>query len=435
MKHLLVFKFLVFALIPFFFQCRSHNDQYSGKVYVEKSNGKYRLIRNGKPFFIKGAGGNANFSVLQESGGNTIRTWDTTNLSAILDSAKANQLAVIVGLPFPDHDQDAFFSDPAKILKQYNAYKAVVKRFKNHPSLLMWAIGNELYFPYKPSYYRFYNSFNELTEMIHRDDPDHPVTTVLLDFKKKCIFNIKTRCNVDLISFNLYSRISTFRQDLKDFNWLWSGPYILTEWGIDGPWEGTEQTAWGAYIEKTSKSKADLFLGRYRKYMPMEDSRFLGACAFYWGQKQEGTHTWFSLFDENGGQSQPVGTLKYIWTGTQSSIKYPDVQFMLLNNLGAKDNILISADQYCQAELRMHSFGEIKSVKWQIFEEDWYRENKRSNTKKLTPLENLNENTQNFKVTFQAPTKEGPYRIFATIYNQDGNFATSNTPFYVVNSK
>ena len=167
----------------------------------------------------------------------------------------------------------------------------------------------------------------------------------------------------------------------------------------------------------------------------MEDSRFLGACAFYWGQKQEGTHTWFSLFDENGGQSQPVGTLKYIWTGTQPSIKYPDVQFMLLNNLGARDNILISADQSCQAELRMHSFGRIKSVKWQIFEEDWYRENKRSNTKKLTPLENLNENTQNFKVTFQAPTKEGPYRIFATIYNEDGNFATSNTPFYVVNSK
>ena len=30
---------------------------------------------------------------------------------------------------------------------------------------------------------------------------------------------------------------------------------------------------------------------------------------------------------------------------------------------------------------------------------------------------------------FKVPSKEGPYRIFATVYDKAGNFATCNTPF------
>lgn len=428
--HLLVI--FIFIIIT---ACHSNQDQNAGrgKVYVEKTDGGFELIKDGKPFFIKGAAGSSNFSVLKEAGGNTIRTWDTTNLKSILDSAQANQLCVIVGLPFPNHDQSGFFSNKQKVINQFKAYKSIVNRFKNHPSLLMWAIGNELYFPYKPNYYRFYNSFNELTDMIHHDDPDHPVTTVILDFNKKCIVNIKMRCNIDLISFNIYSSIYTFRQDLKDFSWFWDGPFMLSEWGVDGPWKGSEQTAWGAYIERTSKSKADLLLNRYKSYMPLEDSRFLGSCVFYWGNKQEGTHTWFSLFDKNGHQSEPVGILRYLWTGTVPR-SYPDIRYMLLNNKGARDNILTSPNETCMAEVKMNSFGKVKSYKWQIFKEDWYRENNVANTRELVPLENLNKNTREFKVNFRAPYGEGPYRIFVTVYDNHGNFATANTPFYVVDS-
>ena len=39
------------------------------------------------------------------------------------------------------------------------------------------------------------------------------------------------------------------------------------------------------------------------------------------------------------------------------------------------------------------------------------------------------------KLTFRTPAIEGPYRIFVFIYDQKGNFATTNTPFYVLNNK
>ncbi|MNY36937.1 hypothetical protein D3C86_1714650 [compost metagenome] len=42
------------------------------------------------------------------------------------------------------------------------------------------------------------------------------------------------------------------------------------------------------------------------------------------------------------------------------------------------------------------------------------------------------KSTTDLGVTFKAPLKEGPYRIFVTITGHNGNIATSNTPFYIV---
>jgi hypothetical protein len=33
---------------------------------------------------------------------------------------------------------------------------------------------------------------------------------------------------------------------------------------------------------------------------------------------------------------------------------------------------------------------------------------------------------------FRAPQKEGPYRVFITVYNSKGYFATANIPIYVI---
>ncbi|MNX89819.1 hypothetical protein D3C86_1218440 [compost metagenome] len=299
----------------------------------------------------------------------------------------------------------------------------------------MWCIGNELDFPYKLTYNNFYNAFNELTNMIHKDDPDHPITTSVLNFNKKHIFNIKTRCDIDVISFNIFSRITFLRSDLKQASLFWNGPYMLLEWGIDGPWQGTRQTAWGAYIEETSNKKAAFYLNRYKKYMPTEDTRFLGSFVFYWGNKQEGTQTWFSLFDENGLQSEALDVMQYLWTGKHGGRTFPQIKHMLLNKKSAIDNIILSPNAKSNAEVMMFDQHSIKSISWQIFKEDWYKKNNLHSTKKLKPLENLIKDSQSLKVDFTAPKEEGPYRIFATIYDENGHFATCNTPFYVVTDK
>jgi hypothetical protein len=405
----------------------------AAKVYIDEHDDRYTVMRNGKPYDIRGAAGYSHFRELRKAGGNTLRTWDTTNLAQILDSAQKHGLAVIVGLPIPNSSDISFYTNPQITQERYRAMQSVIKRFRSHPAVLMWCLGNELDFPFKWTYTDFYDSFNALTDMIHREDPDHPVTTTILNFNKKYIFNIRLRCDIDVISFNIFSNLPLLRGDLDDFAWLWKGPYMLLEWGINGPWQGTDQTAWGAYIEDTSKKKADIYKERYRQYMPLKDPRFLGACVFFWGHKQETTHTWFSIFDENGSASEALGTMRELWTGRPSQDVYPEVKYMLLDGRGARDNVLLNPSVAVSAEvLLFNGHDRIRSVRWQVFREDWYRENGVNSTRKLVPLTTFESAGPNLLLTFPTPPQEGPYRIFATIYDNNGNFASCNTPFYVV---
>jgi hypothetical protein len=95
---------------------------------------------------------------------------------------------------------------------------------------------------------------------------------------------------------------------------------------LKGPWTTDAQNAWGAYIENTSTKKAEQYLTIYQKYMPVNDPGFLGSMVFYWGQKQELTPTWFSLFDENGAETEMVQVMQYLWTGIKVPEKAPYIK-------------------------------------------------------------------------------------------------------------
>ncbi len=412
--------------------CKDVKVNSKATVRIVESDSGYVVLRNGKAFEIKGASGTSNFRMLHEAGGNCLRVWDTTNLQQILDSAHANGIAVIAGLPMQNSDQMDLYNDPVRASRQLSRFRSVVDRYKSHPALLMWCLGNELDFPFKPSYNNFYDGFNATTKMIRQLDPNHPITTTIINFNRKYIANILLRCDLDLISFNIFNDINLLRGDLKGFSWFWDGPFMILEWGIDGPWVGTQSTAWGAFIENPSPKKAEIILNRYNQYMPFENPRLIGNLIFFWGSKQEVTHTWFSMFDESGRKSEPVAIMESIWTGKPPQGRYPQVRYMLVNNKGAADNILLNPGQPIFPELVMQEQDSIRFVKWGVFREDWYKENGQSSMRKLLPLDGMVESGGKLTAQFKAPMEEGPYRIFAEIYDYNGNFATCNTPFYVV---
>lgn len=68
----------------------------------------------------------------------------------------------------------------------------------------------------------------------------------------------------------------------------------------------------------------------------------------------------------------------------------------------------------------------------EILPEDWYKENDTYGKKKLRNMKELFVEQNTTKVVFRTPLKEGPYRIYVTVYDKNGQFASSNTPFYVV---
>jgi hypothetical protein len=428
--------FLLIGLIVFITSC-SQQKAYDrkGRVHIEKNGDTFSIIRDGKPFLIKGVAGFTHLETLEACGGNTIRTWDTTNLQAILDSAHAHNLAVMVGLPLynSNHIRN-YYNDPVQMKILYDRFERVVERSKDHPALLMWCLGNEMNYFYKPED-DFFDAYNTLLTMIHEKDPDHPVTTALLNFGKKSIYNVQEKIpTLDVISFNTYGRLSKLKDDLASFSWYWDGPFILGEWGINGYWE-SDSTAWGAPIEDTSTKKAEQYKMIYESRMPFENPRYLGAFVFYWGYQHEKTPTWYSLFSDDGAASEAVETLSGIWGGKPFHYHAPKVEYTLLDGKGARQNIILTASTEHQAEVIFKAHSDSVRLRWQILPEDWYKEKEDdSNKNKTAPaaLPSLIGKSDGNKISFHAPMQEGPYRIFVWAYDQHGNFATSNTPFYVV---
>ncbi|KAA2245367.1 hypothetical protein F0L74_05230 [Chitinophaga agrisoli] len=401
-----------------------------GAVFIQKEGKQYVIYRNGRPFSVKGASGYTHLQQLRQSGGNTIRTWDTVNLGAILDEAEREHLAVIAGLPMPGSAYlDYYYKDTARVAALYRAFEDIVQRYKKHPALLMWCLGNELGFSAKPGYSAFYNTYDHLLQMIHDTDRDHPVTTTMANFNLAQILMLQWHVpDLDLVSFNTFGKLGLLNNKLNKYTWLWDGPFMVTEWGAYGPWE-VNNTVWGAPIENTSTKKAEHYQQLYAQ-LPLNNPRCLGALVFYWGQKQETTPTWFSLFDENGAMSEAVAVMEQLWTGHQPVAKAPQIRYMLLNNKGAADNIVIRPELPQEAEILMQSaVTDSLSFRWEIWQEDWFSELKQ---RPLKVLDTLMTSAGKTKLLFKAPLKQGPYRLYVKVTDQQGHFSTTNTPFYVM---
>lgn len=424
--------FLILITITFCFFIRCNTappDAHQRKVFIHKDGKGYAIYRNGQPFLVKGASGFTHLAEVREAGGNTIRTWDTLNLGAILDEAQRNSLAVIAGLPLPSSDAlSYYYKDTAKTGAAYRAFRQVVRRYKDHPALLMWCLGNEPDFSFKPRYRPFTKTFNRLLDMIHETDPDHPVTTTMVNFSMRQAMFIKWKVHhLDLVSFNIFGELNSLSHKLNKYAWLWKGPFLITEWGTYGPWE-VNRTAWGAPIENTSTKKAEQY-GQLYTQLPLNNPRFLGALVFYWGQKQEVTPTWFSLFDEKGIPAEAVAVIRHLWTGRPAAADIPRVRYMLLNEQGAADNILLRPDSTANAVLLMQdSLLQGLSLHWEVWQEDWFSELRRPPLKIFDTVINKASN----ELTFKTPLLEGPYRIYVKVSDSKGRFATANTPFYVV---
>ena len=108
---------------------------------------------------------------------------------------------------------------------------------------------------------------------------------------------------------------------------------------------------------------------------------------------------------------------------------------MLIDSLGAYDNIIVSSGSEHEAVVLLEPGQPADSLhyQWEILKEDWlYWGRTWDNFKKpATQTGLLKDNTSRYG-SFVAPQKEGPYRVFVTVYNSKGYCATANTPIYVV---
>lgn len=174
------------------------------RVEIVGSRFQYRYLVDGRPQVIRGMGLNlqytrlfspaeraarleADFAAMRALGVNTVLGWDPAEFDELLlDTAARAGLGVVV--PF-DLDPAADYTDPAVREVLTEQVRAWVARFKDHPALRMWGLGNEVLHkivnpawlgPQDPARARNARAFADwliqTADLVHALDPAHPVT-------------------------------------------------------------------------------------------------------------------------------------------------------------------------------------------------------------------------------------------------------------------
>ena len=398
----------------------------SQKTEIIKTNNGFQLLRNGKPYYVKGAGGTEYLDVLKSIGGNSIRTWSTSDAKKVLDDAYANGISVCLGF-WVGHERHGFnYNDEYAILAQLKAFEQDVIKYKDHPALLMWAIGNEVDLFYKN--FRVWNAVEDIAKMIKELDPNHPTMTVTAGIDPAEVFMIKKYCpSIDILGINTYGGIKNLSNEVRMYGW--DKPYMVTEWGPYGHWE-SPMTSWGVAIEATSKEKSN-FRDIAYKYIRDDKELCLGSYAFLWGYKQEQTPTWYGLFTKQKNATQSIDVLNAYWQG-ESRNTAPILHSFLLNNFDKKESVKLKRGKNCTFTYSVtDSENDSLTYEFQLMPES--RDKKAGGDFEKTPepisftvVENFNN-----KLIIKAPLKSGPYRFFIYVRDSNNNVATANFPFYV----
>lgn len=416
-------------------------DDISKTVYIKRDGIRYQIIRNGRPFHIKGVSGEGYIKELAEANGNTLRVYDTTNLEQVLDEAYKYNIAVIADIYLPKFNKKHnIYLDQEFKSNTASKIRALVGKYKNHPALLIWNLGNELDYPLpsgpESSGYKFIEVFNDFVDVIHNEDPNHPVSTCVAGPPLRTTLSINRNSpKIDLIGYNTFSNIKQIdfdRRELYYLSTLLSIPYYFAEWGPVGPWE-VEKNKWLAELEQTSTQKGEVYSAIFNTYIKPLDKQCLGSLAFYWGHKIEGTPTWFNVFDEKGRKSQAYYSLRDVWSDSKSNQVIPPVIIEMKLAGDTSQNLVFKTGEVVDSEVFINENANQKiEFNWEIYENGW-KKKKWKFDEELNKDAFPNQNLDTKNVMISMPEKEGAYRLFVYAYDSHGNFATANMPFYILN--
>jgi hypothetical protein len=403
------------------------------KVEIRQAAGKFQMYVNNQPFYVKGAGLEfGSQEKLAAHGANAFRTWRTENGresgQAVLDRAHTNGLYVAMGLEVGRERHGFDYNDSAAVAQQLEAIKAEVLKYKDHPALLTWIIGNELNL--RATNPKIWEAVNQISKMIHQVDPNHPTMTALAGIGPDLIAQIKTHApDLDLIGIQSYADIVNLPRYLKESKW--DRPYLVTEWGATGHWE-VGKTAWGAPIENDSTAKADFYQKRYEAAIRPDQTQCLGSFVFLWGQKQERTPTWYGMFLETGEETATVDVMHYLWNNEWPKNRSPRLEGYSLDGQTAHQNIrLIPGKSYTAKMTARDDNNDALTYSWEILEESRDLKDGGDAESKPHSLPGLISMSNKPETTLTVPEKPGAYRLFGYVFDGKGGAAHVNIPFHV----
>lgn len=298
----------------FFLILLSLHVQSLAQTTLEKANGTWLLKVDGEPYDIKGVTFGYDkevdhyaqyFQDLNFLGVNTIRLWATdTNTKKLLDAADQYGIKVMVGIwmrhgrpGMEDDDSFNYLEDEKGMETMFSNAIKTVEAFKNHPAVLSWGVGNEVYLNMatdeeKKAYSHF---LERVCSNIKTIDSNHPITseeawTFGLEWWEKYVPSL------DIYGLNSYGPgVDLLASEMNKR--AIDKPYIVTEFGVTGEWD-MEKNGHGVANEPTDQQKYDAIAKGYHNWIKNKPA-CLGAFVFHYGNGDDFLAAWlFSHFKE-----------------------------------------------------------------------------------------------------------------------------------------
>ena len=394
------------------------------KVEIKTENNAYKLYVNGKQTFIQGVGcgyafgtnGENYLKLAKELGVQSVRTWGVDQSDErYLDEAVRQGLLVDAGLwlnPVYDSGACSYIKDTAYMTKVRKEILDYVKKYKDHPAVLFWNLGNEVFINIKSEDEKiaFAKFLNNLAKDIKAIDKDHPViyTSAGLAGLKYITEYVP---EIDIFGINLYGGIAFALKSCKD-----SGlkrPVIITELGPVGYWD-VKKDAYGIAPDQNDSTKA-VTVRNYLKETENYKDILLGIYVFHLGETSQDSMTWWNLNYGNYKRAQYWEVYKY-YTGNQPPAIPKILQFELSRKQGLKTGEWVDVNLkivYPRPDELSYDFFASGT---QLGALGYY-----VNEKFILPSEHKSDDLR-----IKMPGKAGLYRIYVAVKDKNGNAATLN---------
>ena len=420
----------IFLVIFVIFPCFGEEPTMGSVVKITGGRGNWTLEVNGKPFYIKGAGvgkmtgeGGADYlKMAQELGANSVRTWGTDQgTQEYFDAALKCGLMVDAGIWInyaKKGSEYTYIGESGCKEKKKQETTDYVNKFKNHPALLMWNIGNEaIYFTKDEDERAALAKFlEEMVQMVHKLDPGHPVIYTSADAND--LPYIKQYVpSLDIFGMNIYGSIT-----MSHSRWDKSGiniPYCVTEYGPHGPWDARKDQN-GASQEEPDQAKAAIYRNLTHGIIGFKGFN-LGGFAFHLGETTQESLTWWNI-NHKLLKKASFWEIYKIYTGSKPVNQPPRIVALKLSKTkkvspGEAVDITAEASDADSNPLD-YSFA-VSTAQEGILQ---YYVNEE------VPVKFENKGTA-FKMT--APNAKGLYRLYLFVNDGNGNVATANRSFKV----
>ena len=385
----------------------------------------WQLVRDGQPYFIQGAGGDGSKEFLKACGGNSFRTWGADDIGNQLDLAQKLGLTVTVGFWLGQERHHFDYTNADQVAAQYERCRQAVLKYKDHPAVLMWSIGNEMEGYAKGDNAAIWMAVQNIAAMAHKLDPKHPTMTIIAEVGGDRVKNINRFCpDIDIVGMNSYGGGPSLASRYRAAGGI--KPFVITEFGPAGTWE-TGKNSWDVPIELTSTAKAAAYRATYEQSVLAEKNKLcLGSYVFAWGNKQEATATWYGLFLSDGTRLESIDTMTELWSGHAVSNRCPQLTAMK----PVKERLEPGETVHVSLSVSDPEHDPLK-VKW-VLSKDFAKYDTGGDTQSAPPVypESILKSDA-LGADIKMPTNGGGYWLYAYVYDDHGGAAVADVPLLV----